>query len=100
MSASEQLEEIRERVRQLGVRKDESYHKLMKEVEKKGLKLVRFSDLTEEEAAYLQGFFEREIQPLLSPFTISKKRPFPFIKNKEICCSKFRKNFEGLGSYF
>ena len=40
MTASEQLEAIRDRVRELGIRKDESYHKLMKEVEKKGIKLV------------------------------------------------------------
>lgn len=87
MTASEQLEAIRERVRELGVRKDESYDKLMKEVEKKGIKIVAFSDLDEQEGAFLQGFFEREILPLLSPFTISKKRPFPFIKNKEICAT-------------
>ena len=85
MTASEQLVAIREGVRTLGLRKDESYHKLMKEIEKKGIKLVKFDDLEESEGAYLQGFFQREIQPLLSPFTISKKRPFPFIKNKEIC---------------
>ncbi|HBZ03532.1 MAG TPA: polyphosphate kinase 1 [Lachnospiraceae bacterium] len=85
MTSSEQLEAIRERVRELGIRKDESYHKLMKEVEKKGIKLVSFSEVDEKESAFLHGFFEREILPLLSPYTISKKRPFPFIKNKEIC---------------
>ena len=85
MTASEQLEAIRERVGELGVRKDESYHKLMKEVKKHGLELVSFAMLTEDEASFLHGFFEREIMPLLSPITVSKKRPFPFIKNKEIC---------------
>ena len=33
MTASEQLVAIRERVRELGKRKDESYHKLMKELQ-------------------------------------------------------------------
>lgn len=87
MTASEQLVAIRERVRELGKRKDESYHKMMKEVEKKGIHVVMYSDLDEKEKAFVQGFFQREIQPLLSPFTISKKRPFPFIKNKEICAT-------------
>ena len=84
MTASEQLEAIRERVKELGARKDESYHKLMKEVEKKGIRLVSYADLDEKEGAYLRGFFERDVLPLLSPFTVSKKRPVPFIKNKEI----------------
>ena len=87
MTASQQLEAIRERVRELGIRKDESYAKLMREIEKKGIKIVSFADLDVEEGAYLQEFFERDILPLLSPFTISKKRPFPFIKNKEICAT-------------
>ena len=87
MTASQQLEAIRDRVRELGIRKDESYHKLMKEVEKKGIKIVNFSDVTPEEGEYLHEYFAREIQPLLSPYTISKKRPFPFIKNKEICAT-------------
>ncbi len=87
MTASEQLEAIRERVRELGVRKDESYAKLMREVEKKGIKIVNFADMNEMEGEYIHGFFDREILPLLSPFTISKKRPFPFIKNKEICAT-------------
>ena len=45
MTASEQLEAIRERVKVLGERKDESYHKLMREVEKKGIKLVSFAEV-------------------------------------------------------
>ena len=85
MTASEQLEAIRERVKVLGERKDESYHKLMREVEKKGIKLVSFAEVDEKESEFLHNFFESEILPLLSPYTISKKRPFPFIKNKEIC---------------
>ena len=85
MTASEQLEAIRERVRELGERKDESFHKLMKQIEKHGIRIVRYADLDENERAFLRGFFEREILPLLSPITVSKKRPFPFIKNKEIC---------------
>lgn len=85
MTASEQLEAIRERVKVLGERKDESYHKLMREVEKKGIKLVSFAEVDEKESEFLHSFFESEILPLLSPYTISKKRPFPFIKNKEIC---------------
>ena len=85
MTASEQLEAIRERVKELGIRKDKSYHKLMKQINNKGIKIVNFAELDEKEGEFLRGFFDREILPLLSPITVSKKRPFPFIKNKEIC---------------
>lgn len=99
MSASKQLEAIRDRVRELGIRKDESYHRLMKEVEKKGVKIAQFSELAEEEGQFLHDYFQREILPLLSPYTISKKRPFPFIKNKEICATALLETKSGKNRY-
>ncbi|MBO4862910.1 MAG: polyphosphate kinase 1 [Eubacterium sp.] len=99
MTASEQLEAIRERVMELAARKDESYHKLMKEVKKKGISLVSFAEIDEQESAFLHGFFEREILPLLSPFTISKKRPIPFIKTKEICAMALLETKGGKNRY-
>lgn len=85
MTAEEQLEAIRARVEELGRRKDASYVELMNELEQQGIRLINFAKLDEKEGTYLQGYFEREILPLLSPITVSKKQPFPFIKNNEIC---------------
>ena len=66
MTASEQLVAIRERVRELGKRKDESYHKLMKEVEKKGIHVVMYSDLDEKEGknVRIQGNVYLEVNPI------------------------------------
>lgn len=85
MTAGEQLDAIRARVEELGHRKDASYVELMTEVEGQGIKIINFAKLDEKEGEYLKGYFEREILPLLSPITVSKKQPFPFIKNNEIC---------------
>ncbi len=85
MTAEKQLEAIRARVEELGRRKDTSYNNLMAEVEKQGIKIINFAKLDTKEGDYLRGYFEREILPLISPITVSKKQPFPFIKNNEIC---------------
>ena len=85
MTAEEQLIAIRERVRQLIRRKDVSYTNLINSLEKEDVRLINFSKLDEKEGNYLRMYFEREILPLLSPITVSKKQPFPFIKNNEIC---------------
>ena len=84
MTAEQQLVAIRDRVRELAKRKDKIYAELMAEVEKKGIRLINFAKLNKEEGIYLKGYFDREILPLLSPNTVSKKQPFPFIKNNEI----------------
>ena len=85
MTAEEQLEAIRERVKELTKRKDVSYANLMGRMEGEDIHLINFQKLDEKQGAYLQTYFEQEIMPLLSPITVSKKQPFPFIKNNEIC---------------
>ena len=85
MTAEEQLEAIRERVKELNKRKDATYSHLMGMMEKEQIHLINFAKLDEKQGTYLQKYFESEIMPLLSPITVSKKQPFPFIKNNEIC---------------
>ncbi len=85
MTPGEQLEAIRERVRELSKRKDTVYKNLMTELEKQEIHIIHFSKLDVSEGEYLKEYFEREVLPLLSPITVSKKQPFPFIKNNEIC---------------
>ena len=66
----------------------------MTELEKEDIHIIRFSKLAESEGEYLRMYFEREIMPLLSPITVSKKQPFPFLKNNEICASVSSRNKE------
>ena len=60
----------------------------MEEFEKHGIKIINFAKLDEKEGEYLKSYFDREILPLLSPMTVTKKQPFPFIKNNEIYACK------------
>lgn len=85
MKASEQLEAIREKVKGLNIRKDASYANLMNKLQDQGIHLIDFARLNQKEGDFLKQYFESEILPLLSPITVSKKQPFPFIKNNEIC---------------
>ncbi|MBO6163199.1 MAG: polyphosphate kinase 1 [Eubacterium sp.] len=85
MTMEEQLEAIRERVKELGKRKDVAYANLMGRMEEQNIHLINFAKLDERQGAYLQTYFEQEIMPLLSPIIVTKKQPFPFIKNNEIC---------------
>ena len=84
MTAEEQIDAIADRVKVLSARHDLAYRELMAELEKQGIRIINFAKLDDKEAEYLKGYFDREILPLLSPMTVSKKQPFPFIKNNEI----------------
>ena len=50
-----------------------------------GLKIVEhFEDLNEEEALFVDKFFETEVYPVLTPMAVDSSRPFPLIRNKTL----------------
>lgn len=100
MTASEQIEAIVEKTRELSAECDRTYHEIMAEAEKQGVRLVNFDKLTEEQSGAMEKYFEKEIMPLLSPQIVGKRHPFPFLKNKEIyvlVTLKTKNNNEKLG---
>lgn len=84
LTPKEQLQAILPQVEALNGRKDAVYTQLMKQVETYGVRLVDFGKISEEESKFLQTYFEMEIAGLISPTIVSKRQPFPFLKNKEI----------------
>ncbi|WP_243007326.1 MULTISPECIES: polyphosphate kinase 1 [Anaerotruncus] len=83
MTPAEQLEAIFPQVRELIDKKDGAYARLMQDLKQVGIVHLDMDMLTEEEEAFLEGYFRTEILPILSPQIIDKHHPFPFLKNKE-----------------
>ena len=84
MTSKEQVKAILEATRQLDQKKAVIYEQLMGELEPKGIRLINFNRLSEEEGDLLELYFDHEIAPYLSANIISKQQPFPFLTNKEI----------------
>jgi len=49
-----------------------------------GVRLVSTSDRTPAERAWIAGFFQREVRPLLTPIGLDSAHPFPQIVNKSL----------------
>ena len=84
MTPEQQLEAIMKEVRRLCAKKDEIYAHVMSELREYGIQLINFSSLSDEDAAFLEKYFKKEIRPLLALQIISKRQPFPFLRGKEI----------------
>ena len=84
MTPEQQLEAIMKEVRRLCAKKDEIYAQVMSELRKYGIQLINLSSLSDDDAAFLEKYFKKEIRPLLAPQIISKRQPFPFLRGKEI----------------
>lgn len=84
MTAQEQINAILLETARLNRRKDAVYADLMEKIRSYGVKMVDFQTMGQDESRALEQYFDMEIAPLLSPTTVGKRQPFPFLQNKEI----------------
>ncbi len=77
-----QIEQIEARVREmLGQLRSCLYGDLLPAIAARGVRLVGMADLTPEERRALDGFFESQVYPVLTPLAVDPKHPFPYISN-------------------
>jgi polyphosphate kinase len=58
---------------------------LLPELRKHGVRLLAWKELDEEARTYAQSYFQREVDPLLTPISIDPAHPFPRVLNKALC---------------
>ncbi len=57
---------------------------LMPELEKEGIRFLRRSQWTEEQAEWIEAYVERDVLPIISPIGIDPSHPFPRLVNKSL----------------
>jgi len=58
---------------------------LLPDLRRAGIRLLDWDELSEENRAFAQDFFLREVDPLLTPIAIDPAHPFPRVLNKALC---------------
>ena len=58
---------------------------LLPELRKQGIRLLVWDELGDNARAYAQSYFQREVDPLLTPISIDPAHPFPRVLNKALC---------------
>ena len=101
MTSQEQIDAILKQTKLINKRKEAVYEELMACVAEQGIRILRFNELDEDGARYLEGYFKSEIAPLISPTVIGRRQPFPFLNNKEnhevaVLCAKGKKDRLGI----
>lgn len=95
MTSKEQVKAIIRETKKLNAKKERICEQLMGELEPKGVRLINFKKLSEEENELLETYFDQEIAPYLSAYIVRKQVPFPFLKNKSIYGIALIKNKKG-----
>src|SRR5580700_1877298 len=58
---------------------------LLPELRKQGIRLLDWDELGEHALEFARGYFQREVDPLLTPISIDPAHPFPRVLNKALC---------------
>ena len=58
---------------------------LLPDLRNQGVRLLSWSELTADARAFAQSYFQREVDPLLTPISIDPAHPFPRVLNKALC---------------
>jgi polyphosphate kinase len=60
-------------------------HHLLPEMRKHGIRLLEWNELGQEARSFADDYFQREVDPLLTPISIDPAHPFPRVLNKALC---------------
>jgi polyphosphate kinase len=60
-------------------------NQLLTELRQQGVRLLEWNELETEAREFAQNYFQREVDPLLTPISIDPAHPFPRVLNKALC---------------
>lgn len=86
LSPKEQLEKVTAAVHDFENEQYKIYnHLLLPELGNNGVEVVRdYGRLSDEEADYIDRYFDDFVYPVLTPMAVDSSRPFPLIRNKTL----------------
>lgn len=100
MTPQEQLDRISERTHELVDVQYSTYNRsLLPALRAGGLRVVaEHEGLTGEEAVFADGYFRKNVYPVLTPMAFDSSRPFPLIRNKTLNLAALLRKKNGDGS--
>lgn len=86
MTSKEQIDAILKETHKFTTAQYNTYNRsFLPALKKNGLKIVtEFEKLTEEQADYVDNYFQKEVFPVLTPMAVDSSRPFPLIRNRSL----------------
>lgn len=86
MKPAEQLEAIDKAIHELVELQYSTWNRsLVPKLAKSGLQIIeKHEDLTAEDGAFVDRYFEQNVYPVLTPMAVDSSRPFPLVRNKSL----------------
>ena len=100
-SPEAQVEAIATRLRPMAQQQDRHFEEAIRpQLAAKGIYLLNYIDLNQEQRLYLQHYFEEQIFPVLTPLAVDPGHPFPHISNLSLNLAVVVKDVETKEEHF
>ncbi len=100
-TATELLEAISVRVRELTLRHAQLYKKVISpELKTHEIEIIHWDDLSDDERAHVSRIFSDRIFPVLTPLAVDPSHPFPYISGLSLNLAVIVKNPKSSEEYF
>jgi polyphosphate kinase len=97
----ELLREISKKTRALVERQSATFaDEILPSLQKKGIEILRWNQLSDSEIMYLTNFFEDRIFPVLTPLAVDPSHPFPYISGLSLNLGIIVQNPEREDEFF
>jgi len=97
----EVIEEIATRNRELQARHAEVFRDVINpQLDKVGIDILHWSELTDEEKQELDSFYEQQIFPVLTPLAVDPAHPFPYISGLSLNLAVVLRNPKNNSEHF
>lgn len=99
MSPKQQLDAISKGAHDLVSLQYSTFNRsLLPQLETEGIRLLTsYKQLTEEQAKFVDDYFEEEVYPVLTPMAVDSSRPFPLVRNKSLNIGALMEKKDGDG---
>jgi polyphosphate kinase len=97
----EQLDLVSLRLRPMVAQQQRHFEQALRpQLAAKGIHLLDYIDLTQEQRLYMQRFFEEQVFPVLTPLAVDPGHPFPYISNLSLNLAVVVKDAEKQEEHF
>ena len=85
LTPKQQLKLISQRVHVMTVDQYNTYNKsLVPKLQKNGFRILKKKHLNEQQLAYAEEYYRKQVYPVLTPMAVDFSRPFPLILNRSL----------------
>src|SRR5277367_927157 len=82
----EVLKELVEKIHEFVGRQYECWNEeIVPALKKESIRVLTLADLTPEARVFIENFYTKSVEPLLTPVTVDPAHPFPHVINKALC---------------